>query len=114
MPPATCPYCNKPMVRRLQEPHDFNCPDHGWMSAKYVTACGGSAQLQAIQFSPSHMRIQPFMPGDEELIVTLFAPEDRHYDGGRRAYQITNLEKYAHIRCVQTAQKAFSLQGQLW
>jgi hypothetical protein len=114
MPPIACPYCDKSMVRRLQEPHDFNCQEHGWMSAKYVAACGRSAHLQTIQFSPSHMRVHPLLPGDEELIVTLFAPEDRQYDAGRRAWQVTNIEKYAHIKCVQTAQKAFSLQGQLW
>jgi hypothetical protein len=118
MPPIACPICNAPMVRFLSkvggQAKSLFCKEHGYLDLEYVTACDRSAHLQAVMFSLTVMRIHPLMPGDGELINILFDEADRTYDAGRRAWQVTNLEKYAHIKCVRTAYRAFNMQDPLW
>jgi hypothetical protein len=117
MPPITCPRCGTPMIRLFRKagelPTSLFCGNHGSTSLEYVLACDRSVHLQTVMFSPSHMRIHPLMPGDGELIEILFDEQDRTYDAGRRAWQVTNLEKYGHIKCVQTAYRAFNMQETL-
>ena len=111
--PVACPKCSKPTAKRRSVDKNIwhwcaTCRKD-W-KAEYIAACNKCTDLQVVMYSMTHVAIQPRRgTADSHLIKTLFDKKDRNYVW-MRGWMVTNLDKYAHLKCIQVALAAYLTQ----